>query len=226
MDIKEAFSIAEILHNASPSTLADLASCGSLRRVGRGEQLFLDHEEVTTIYILVSGTASLYKCADGGEKRVIFAYNGGAALNEVILNGMPSSVCCEMLEDSYVLCFPVGRFASAMERDPRLSKAVMDSMSIKIRRLYRQLASGAMRGEKRLAAKLWKLSRDHGKDIPEGTLIDMPVTVTYLAEMLGEARETVSRQLRLLINEGLVINSGGRFIIPDRGALRKYFKSM
>ena len=55
MNIREAFAEAEILKDASPSVLADLASCASLRRVKCGSHLFLDKEEVTTLYVMVEG---------------------------------------------------------------------------------------------------------------------------------------------------------------------------
>ena len=66
MNIREAFAEAEILKDASPSVLADLASCASLRRVKCGSHLFLDKEEVTTLYVMVEGmTASRVRVPGG-----------------------------------------------------------------------------------------------------------------------------------------------------------------
>lgn len=52
----------------------------------------------------------------------------------------------------------------------------------------------------------------------------MELTITYLADMLGSKRETVSRQLKQLADAGLVRYGDGRFLLPDRDALQKYFK--
>ncbi|MCI2062160.1 MAG: Crp/Fnr family transcriptional regulator [Eubacteriaceae bacterium] len=235
MNIREAFAEAEILKGASPSVLADLASCASLRRVKGGSHLFLDKEEVTTLYVMAEGMAALYKYADNGEKRVIFVYGRGQSLNEDMLSGLPASVSCEVIEDGMVLCFPFCRVTAAMKNDYGFCSSVMDSMSLKIRRLYRQMknASNLLRGDKKIAAKLWKLSRDFGIPAADcadggntgGTVIDMNLTITYLADMLGSKRETVSRQLKVLTDLGLVDYSNGKFIIPDRDALQKYFKT-
>ncbi|MDO5114771.1 MAG: Crp/Fnr family transcriptional regulator [Synergistaceae bacterium] len=227
MNLKEAFALAEILAPASQETLASLASCASLKRVKRGEHIFHERDAVKTLYIVVDGMAAIYKLGDGGERKVIFVYGAGKALNEAVLNGLPASESCEALRGATLLCFPVERMLAAMSSDFALSMAVMDSMSIKIRRLYRQIKNtvGSLRCDKKIAAKLWKLSRDYGVPSPEGTEIAFDLSVTYLADMLGAQRESVSRQLRLLAEEGLVLFRAGRFIIPDREALQSYFKS-
>ncbi|MDO4560038.1 MAG: Crp/Fnr family transcriptional regulator [bacterium] len=227
MNIKEAFALAEILASASPATLASLAVCASLKRLRRGEHVFHERDAVKTFYIVVDGMVALYKMGDGGERKVIFVYGAGKALNEAILNGLPASESCEALRCATLLCFPTDRMLEAMSHDFALSKAMMDSMSLKIRRLYRQIKNtvGSLRCDKKIAAKLWKLSRDYGVPAPEGTEIAFDLSVTYLADMLGAKRESVSRQLRLLIDEGLVLFRAGRFVIPDREALQSYFKS-
>ena len=99
------------------------------------------------------------------------------------------------------------------------------SLALKVRRLYRQGKNSIpIKVEKRVAAKLWKLSKDYGIEIEEGTLIDLNITVTYLADMFGAPRETISRSLKILKNEGLIINKNKKIIVPDREKLVKFFK--
>lgn len=227
MNIKDAFATVEILQTASPASLAMLAQCGVLRKAEKGEHLFHDKEQVDNVYFVVSGMAALYKISSQGEKKVIFVLGKGKALNEVILNGLPASVSCEMMKEGQVLSFPREQLLLAMEEDFLLTKAVLDSMSIKIRRMYRQMKNTAnsIRGDKKIAAKLWKLAMDYGRDCKQGRLIEMDLTITYLADMLGTKRETASRQLKLLTDLGLVIIKNNRFIIPDCDGLSEYFKN-
>lgn len=226
MNLKEAFSKAEILQNAGPASLASLASFARLKRARHGEHLFREKDEVATLYIIVEGMADLYKLSGSSEKKVIFVCGGGKALNEESLNGLSASTNCEILSDALILCLPNRALFAAMSQDFQLTKAVMDSMSLKIRRLYHQLKNTAnsLRGDRKIAAKLWKLSLDYGVPSGDGVEIDMDLTITYLADMLGSKRETVSRQLRLLSEEGLLIHRQNRFIIIDREKLRNYAK--
>ncbi len=227
MNIREALSTIEIFKNAGKDSLEELESGATVKRLGKGEYLFRDKESVRNVYCVLNGMVSLHKFNGDGDKKIIFVYGKGKVLNEVILNNLPASVNCEAVQDSLILSIPQSLLLKVMAKDFDLTKAIIDSMSIKIRRLYRQMknTSNSIRGDKKLAAKLWKLSHDYGELCKNGSHIKIDITVTFLADMLGSKRETVSRQLKLLKDLGLVIYKNQRFIIPDREKLRDYFKS-
>ncbi|KHD36253.1 Crp/Fnr family transcriptional regulator [Clostridium acetobutylicum] len=226
MELKEAFKEVEVLQNVSLDTLKLLENYGSLKRIKKGKHIFRDKDKVSVIYIVIEGLAALYKINSVGEKKVIFVFGKGKMLNEVIFQEMFASVNCEVLEDALILCFSKNKLIKVMEEDFELTKAVMNSMAIKIRRLYRQLknTTNSIRGDKKIAAKLWKLSGDYGIKVKEGTKINMELSITYLADMLGSKRETVSRQLKLLTEKNLVILKKNEFIIPNREKIKNYFK--
>jgi len=225
MDFREAANKIPILREAGSASLAYLSARAHRKHVRKGAHLYWEGAPARDVYFLLEGAAAPYKISGAQDKRVIFIYGPGALLNEEFLDGRSASVNCELLSDSQILCFERKHFLYACEMDFALAKSVMDAMALKIRRLYRQIknTSNAVRGDRRIAAKLWKLSRDIGVPCGEGTEIDVALSITYLADLLGLTRETVSRQLKQLCEEGLVIVDKNRFIIPDREALRKYF---
>lgn len=225
--IRESMLNMHLLKLADMNSLKELSVCARFKKYTKGEILFHDKQEVGYLYFLDSGRASLYKLNSLGEKKVIFTYGAGYVLNEEMLLELPASVTCEFLEHSTVLMLPVGRFKSVMSQDARLSMAVVDALSIKVRRLYRQLknTTNALSGEKRLAAKLYKLARDYGVEHPAGIRINMTLTVTYLADMIGSKRETVSRQMKKLAELGLIQMHNSEIIVKDPEQISKYFKS-
>lgn len=224
--LQEIFEETPPFFQLSPDTKEALAACCTLREREKGTHLFLDKDTPSALYFLLQGKAALYKLNSLHERKVIFIYGPGSFLNEVFLQSPSSSINCELMEASQVLCFSKDAFLNLMEQDFILSKAVMDSMALKIRRLYHQLknTSNTVRMDKRIAAKLWKLSLDHGILGPLGYTIDIHLTVSYLAELLGSKRETVSRQLKLLTDQGLVLHEKNHFIVPDREKLKNYFQ--
>lgn len=226
MTIKEALQISDVLSQASSSSQTELASFAFIKRYERGKHVFYDQEEVNCIYILLEGIASLYKTNSLGEKKVIFIYGPGNMLNEVMLQELPASINCEIREDALVLVLPKERLWHVMERDGALTRAVMDSMSLKIRRLYRQLknTTNALSGEKRLAAKFYKLARDYGTVTESGIRIEMNLSITYLAEMVGSKRETVSRQMKKLTEMDLIRMEKNKVFVPDLKKLSIYFR--
>lgn len=217
----EAFKVA------SEDSLEKLNKSIVIRDFKKGRHLFRDKENTENIYAVLDGFVALYKVSDMGEKKVIFILGKGKMVNELMIQDLPSSVSCEIFEDARIASIKKSDLISIMETDFTLTKSILDSMAIKIRRLYRQLknTSNSLRGDKKLAAKLWKLSGDFGKGVDAGTEIDMNISITYLADMLGSRRETVSKQLKRLSDEGLVVLREGRFIVVDREKLNNYFKS-
>lgn len=226
MNLEEAFDISYILRAASPESRAAIASFAFIRQYTKGQHVFYDKEELTCFYILLEGIASLYKLNTLGEKKVIFVLPPGYLLNEIVFQDLSAAINCEVRADSQVLVLPRERLWHVMRGDSALTKAAFHSMAMRTRRLYRQLknTTNAMKGEKRLAAKLYMLARDYGKVTETGVLIDMQLSVTYLSEMLGSKRETVSRQMKKLNELGLVVMEKNRIWIPNSKNLSNYFK--
>ena len=84
---------------------------------------------------------------------------------------------------------------------------------------------GSIGLEKKLAAKLWKLSRDFGKRTPEGIEIDINMPVTFLADILGAPRETTSRLCNQLSGYGLIKMEKKRITILDSDRMAVFFKT-
>ena len=97
----------------------------------------------------------------------------------------------------------------------------------KMHRLQHQVINsvGNIHLERKLAAKLWKLARDFGIDTEEGVVVDMSISVTFLADMLGTPRETASRLVRDLTQYGLIRHDKKRVLVCDMDRLAHFFKT-
>lgn len=207
-------------------TLEALLAQGGVRNYKRDQMVFMDHDDLREVYISLSGSYSLYKLASNGEKKAIFHFDRGYILNEGIVTDIPSSINCQTFQEGRVYFIDRLNFLDLMEKDKVLWQNVMAMWERRIRRLYRQLKNTAtsIRMDKRLAAKLWKLSRDFGLETSQGVSIDLSLSITYLSELVGAKRETISRQMKVLVEEGLIKQEGKKIIIPSRKALQEYFK--
>lgn len=215
----------EIFSRLNEDTITKLCEICNKRELKKGEQLFYDKYKVNTIFILLSGKAVLYKISEKAQKKIIFILGEGKILNEVILDDSPASINCEIFEKAEVLCFPKDSFIKIMEKDFELTKIVLDSLAKKVRRLYRQIKNSTpIKVEKRVAAKLWKLAKDYGVTKESGIEINLNLSITYLADMFGTQRETISRALKVLQDEDLIIINKKRFIVKDLNKLAMFFK--
>ena len=78
--------------------------------------------------------------------------------------------------------------------------------------------------ERKIAAKLWKLGRDFGVDTEDGVMIDIDLTITLMADLVGAPRENVSRACKVLTDRGLIRYGNKRFILTDSDGLAEFYK--
>lgn len=196
-------------------------------KLKKGEILFCERDLVNNIYIVLKGKVTLFRYSEVGQKRVIYILNTDEIINEVIFDNLPASINCEAFEESVILSFKKEDLLEIMESNFSFNKRILNSMGRKIRRLYRQLKNVVpIKIDKKLAAKLWKLSKDYGVEVEEGILIDLNISITYIADMLGTTRETVSRSMNILQKEGLIEYKDKKIIVKSREKLSMYFREM
>lgn len=207
------------------STLELLLSKSSKLKLSKGEMLFHERQEVDKIYLILKGKVTMFRSSEEGQKRVIYILNDGELINEVIFDELPASINCEAFEETYVLYFQRKDLLEIMAGDFQLTKRIIDSMAKKTRRLYRQLKNTVpLKLDKKVAAKLWKLSKDYGVQTEDGTLINISISITYLADMLGSTRETISRCVNSFEKKGMIKIIGKKIIVRDPKELSIYFR--
>ena len=132
----------------------------------------------------------------------------------------------DRFENSKIMRIKFEDFDSIMQSDYTLARNCILYMENRIRRLYRQLKNSVTSNlDKRLAAKLYRLGLEHGKDQEDGlVLISIDLSVTYLARTMGCQRESLSRALKILLERGIVKRKGKKFYVNMKDTER-YFKA-
>ena len=226
MSEKEVIKELSLLNDISPELSESLVKAGKIIEYPKGKILMRQREPVDAVYFQLSGKSMIYNMTHHGKRKILFICGKGTLLNENIFNNYNASVYCEMLEKSKMLVISVSDMNKLMEQNYALVKAIIEAQEKKIWRLGHQLknTNSSIYLEKKLAAKLWKLSRDFGIDTEEGREIDINLSVTFLADMLGVSRETTSRVFATLVGLGLVKQNKKRIIILDRQGLSHYYR--
>ncbi|WP_346929543.1 Crp/Fnr family transcriptional regulator [Clostridium sp.] len=216
-----------VFNDLDENTLRKLSNITRVNRYEKGKVLFRDKDTVENIYILLKGKVSLYKFNEKGQKKVIFILGEEDFINEVILQNSTASINCETIEDSQIMHCNTAELLQIMEENFEFTKIVLSSLSLKVRRMYRQFknTTGVLSMGKRVASKLWKLGRDYGVADDNGILIDMEISITYLADLFGAQRETISRACKELSELGLIEYNNKKFIIKNEEKLLEYFKT-
>ena len=213
LTIAEACQVPKVLQDVGQATREKLITNGLIRSYKKGEIIFRDQQEVDRFYFVISGYVNLYKVNMKQSQKVIFIYGAGEMLNEVLIDRPKASINCEALSE-------------VVEQDFGLTLAIMKSSVKKTRRLYRQLAntSNMVHVDSQVASKLWKLARDYGEVTEEGVKINFELSISFLADMIGSKRETVSRIVNRFCKEGLLRTRRNIFIVVDMNGIKDYSK--
>lgn len=214
--------VFENIKEKSKKELQEVMSVINLKKKGI---LFNDREYINNVYFLKEGKVSIYKINENGERKIIFILKDGDMINEVLLDDKKNvSFGCEIFENSTILQCSSEQFIKIMEQDFILTKNVLSHTQNLNRRLYRQLKNAiSIRIDKKLAAKLYRIGKEFGIEEGEWTCIDANINITYIADMLGCKRESLSRAMKQLQESELVKIENKKIYIKKEG-LSKYFK--
>lgn len=216
----------EVFKNIKEESKVNLEKILKTRKLLKKEILFYERDMVDKIYFIKEGKISLFKLNESGERKIIFILPKGQMINDIFIDENKSSaVSCEAFEKSTLLECSSKDFMKIMEDDFTLTKNVLNHLQNINRRLYRQLKNSiSIRMDKKLAAKLYRMGREFGVEKDEWTLINANLTITYIADMLGCKRETLSRSMKVLQDENLVKIENKKVYIK-RDELSSYFKN-
>ena len=216
-----------IFQHVKPDTVEKLWRSGQVKEFSKGSIIMRAKENIDFVCIQLSGKSMIYNMTHHGKRKIIFILGKGALLNEHVLDNQMTSLFCETIEKSQIFMVPSTVFLRLMEEDFSLVRAVMEIQARKIWRLGHQLKNtmGSIYLERKLAAKLWKLARDFGIVTEEGIEIDINLSITLLADMLGAPRETTSRLCSTLTEYGLMKINKKRIIIVNPEKMSEFYKT-
>lgn len=208
------------------NTLKEIQDISIIKDYKKNDMLFCEKEKLKYIYFIMQGVVSIYKpnrTNDG--KKVLFILGNGEILNETILDNQPSAVSCEFLTDGKVMIAKKDEFEKIMQRNFILCQTVILSLISREKRMIDQIKNSLhiITVDRQLAFRLWRLANDFGILTEKGLEINFDLSVTYLSEILGNKRETVSRQLKILTAKSLIEISKKRFIIKNLDGLYNYY---
>ena len=216
----------EVFEGISKNSISEIKNNSDIIELKKNRALYFDRQILDYVYFLVSGNVSLVKSNENGENKVIFLLSSGAMINEPLMRKNSSGIECWGFEDAKILRISLKTFDKIMSKDYILVRNCMLFMEKRIRRLYRQLKNSTSANiERKLAAKLYRLGTQYGIESPENNfiLINLNLTVTYIAKMLGYQRETVSRSMKLLSDKAIILLKDRKFYI-DMEKAKQFFK--
>ncbi|HEV8339526.1 MAG TPA: Crp/Fnr family transcriptional regulator [bacterium] len=200
---------------------------GRLRRrtYRRGTMIFHKDQAGDGLHIIESGRVRFFLPAERGEELTIDVAGEGEVFGELaLLDGQPRSASVEALEDTVTHVLGREEFQASLAASPELAAAVIGLLSTRLRHVTDYAESLAFLDvHARVARALLELAGRYGVR-GDGITIDLDLTQTNLATMVGATRERVNRALAAFREQGIVDLRGRQIVLrdPDRLRLRVY----
>ncbi|MBI3924330.1 MAG: helix-turn-helix domain-containing protein [Armatimonadetes bacterium] len=198
--------------------LDELARCARFHGLLAGQSLFVPGDRARGLHILVKGKVRLFRTSPDGREQVLALAKPYQTVGEAVLfhpaERHVSYAAC--IESSTVMILPLARVRQLTQQHPQLAFAFLREFARRIEDLEQRLEELALLSlEQRLARILleWASLGETGEEL------EMPLTLSELASLLGGARESVSRSFVRLERDGLLRRSGRKVLLLDREGL-------
>jgi CRP-like cAMP-binding protein len=190
-----------------------LAFC-SLLSLPAGSSLGANRFETVPLVSVEDGIVLVSAVNQSSPRRIVVGLAGAGSL--LLTTAVHERL--EALADTRLTLIPANATRRLLEI-PAAATVIVEAVGGGLRDCRESLAQfGSRNHVDRLLQKLVQLARTYGKVGTDGLLLDLPLTHELLAEMVGSTRETVTRSLARLAQEGLIRHERGRYLVavpPD-----------
>lgn len=183
-----------------------LSKVTGFHRYPRDSMIMLAQEEGNTLFIISKGRVKVSIQSEDGREIVLSILGAGEFFGEMsLLDGKPRSATVVALEDTEALVLRRANLLQLIERFPGIAIKFLEELTSRLRRTDRKVESLALMDVTgRIVSTLLQLAEDEGIRGLRGILVRNRPTHQMLANMSGTTRETVTRTLRRLENEGYI----------------------
>ncbi len=173
------------------------------------------------IYVIAKGRLKAITGGGEGRQAALSIMGPGEVFGEVaVLDGEPRSATITALEPCELYVIQRNDFFHFLEKTPRAAIKLLEVLARRLRRLSERLEDSTfLELDARLAKELGRLARRYGKASARGRVIDLKLSQQELGDLVGSSRESVNKQLRSWVQDGVIALEAGRVVVKDESAL-------
>ncbi len=214
-----------LFRSASLETLSALAATAQTQKLSHGDCVWQEGDCPAQVYMLARGLVEIVRSGPNGDD-VTLALFGPRECPGLFaaVEGRPFPAAARVIsEDAELRYVPRQAFATAIDRDPALSRAlgqVMNQHNSILREKVEVLTAGEV--PQRLLTLFEVLGARFGDEGEDGALhIPIALTRRVIARLVGARVETVIRVLSRWEKEERVLTTKDGFVVGNLEAMRK-----
>ncbi len=212
-------SASPLFSGLSEAQLQQLEQIGREVSVARNQTLFMEGDEGSGFYIVVSGRVKVFKSSAEGKEQILHIYGPGQPIGEVpVFAGQHFPANAQAVEKSRLLFFPRQAFIDLITAHPSLALNMLAVLSMRLRQFTVQVENLSLKEVPgRLASYLIYLAQEQASP----GRVHLPISKGQLASLLGTIPETLSRIFNKMSAQGYIDVQAAEIVLKDRPALEE-----
>ena len=193
------------------------------RRCRKDDTIFHEKEAGDTLFVILHGRVKVAIFGDDGKEVTLSTLSEGDFFGELaLLDQEPRSASVVAEEDCELLSLNRDDFMRALEQDGGLSAALIQALAQRLRKANHQISTLALLDVYgRVARVIAELAEEEGRRLKDGRVVVRRPTHLEIAHRIGSSRETVTRMMRDLEENGFIETQGREIFL--RADFQKLF---
>ena len=189
------------------------------RSYDKDQVIILAEEEGDSLFIISSGQVKVSIVSEDGREVILSLLGEGAVFGELsLLDGKPRSANVVATEDTELYMVRRSDFLQLIYKVPQIAIGLLAELAARLRKTDLKIEGLALLDvTSRVSETLLQLADEQGSQTKKGVTLESRPTHQQLANMSGTTRETVSRVLKRLENQGYIITKGRSITILRDG---------
>lgn len=167
------------------------------------------------MYVIRSGRVKVTKASGDGREKIMNLLSAGDFFGEMsLLDDEPRSASVTTLEPTLLLALSRRDFMELLNNSSTLALCVIQELTRRLRDTDEQASSMSFQKvQERTRGLFERIAQEEG--VGEHFRITPTLTHQQIADMIGTSRETVTRAVKRLKDDGWLQQRGKRYVIPQ-----------
>ena len=203
--------------------LSEIAKNMQRRMFAPGVVLFHQDMPGVTLYMVEEGWIRIYSLGRTGQEHTLTIIGPGEVFGELsLLDNKLHSASAITLTPTVVWLLHRQYLDDLLKRYSEVNQAMIQILVNRMRTVINHAEAMTFQDvQGRLAYEILLLAERHGKEMGNAIEIDIPLTQTELATMVGATRESVNKALTPLRSGDLIRLDGNLITVVDPDGLRR-----
>lgn len=204
--------------------LSKVAALIVKRKYEKGELVIMEGSSPENLIIIDQGQVKVFRYTIEGKEQILYIFDQGDFFGEKnLLKNQEATYNVEALGTTEICMINKKDFQKLLHEYPEIGIKIIEELCNRMEKIEGAVQSmGTKSVESRINGILLEFAQRYGKKHSRGLLVELPLSREGIANYIGAARETVSRKLTVLQDEGIIeIIGNKKILLLDMKALEE-----